>query len=393
MTEPAADQGGLPSGDAAAMAMALDLARSCDYATSPNPMVGAVVVREGRVVGRGRTAPAGGPHAEVSALAEAGEIARGATLVVSLEPCCHVGRTPPCTDRVVAAGISRCVVAILDPNPLVGGGGVERLRHAGIDVSVGVLAEEARRLNDFYLRWVVSGRPFVTAKFAASLDGRIATAAGESRWITGPEARRLSHLLRHRHDAVLVGAGTILADDPELSVRLDGPSRQPLRVVLDSRLAVPPGARVIGSDGHSLIATTERVTAAARRALEAAGARVVPFPPDADGRVPLLDVLGLLAREERISVLVEGGSRVLGAVFDQRLVDRVVAFLAPRIIGGEGAPGAVGGRGVARLVQAGLLSEITVERAGADIVVGGYVSGGAGDAPAGANAQAARSEA
>jgi diaminohydroxyphosphoribosylaminopyrimidine deaminase/5-amino-6-(5-phosphoribosylamino)uracil reductase len=382
------------TGDTEAMAEALDLARSCDYATSPNPMVGALVVREGRVVGRGRTAPAGGPHAEVNALAEAGEATRGAALVVSLEPCCHLGRTLPCTDAVIAAGISRCVVATLDPNPQVNGGGVERLRRAGIEVRIGVGAEEAQRLNDFYLRWVTSGRPFVTAKFAASIDGRIATTTGESRWITGPEARRLGHLLRHRHDAVLVGSRTILADDPALSARLEGtPARQPLRVVLDSRLSVPPTARVIGSDGRALIAATEHAPSTARRALEAAGARVVSFPPDHDGRVPLRDVLALLAREERISVLVEGGARVHGAVFDQGLADRVVAFLAPRIVGGETAPGAVGGRGVARLADAGVLSDVSVERAGHDIVVSGYLRGDAGAPDDGGDIRAPRSEA
>jgi diaminohydroxyphosphoribosylaminopyrimidine deaminase/5-amino-6-(5-phosphoribosylamino)uracil reductase len=246
-----------------AMGVALELARSCDYSTSPNPMVGAVVVSDARVVGRGRTAPAGGPHAEVTALEEAGEAASGATLVVSLEPCCHHGRTPPCTDAVVAAGISRCVVAMPDPNPRVGGGGLESLRRAGIEVTVGVEAEAARLLNEQYLRWVTAGLPFVTAKFAASLDGRIATASGESQWITGDAARHLGHLLRHRHDALLVGVGTVLADDPELSARLEGRvARQPLRVVLDSRLSLPPTARVLGSDGRCLIATTEAAPAA-----------------------------------------------------------------------------------------------------------------------------------
>ena len=367
---------GRPGADAErqAMAEALVLARSCDYATSPNPMVGAVVLRDGVVAGRGRTAPVGGPHAEVTALAEAGPAARGATLVVSLEPCCHRGRTPPCADAVVAAGISRCVVAMLDPNPRVRGGGVERLRRAGIEVSVGIGAEEARRLNDFYLRWVTAGLPFVTVKFAASLDGRIATSSGESRWITGREARRLGHLLRHRHDAVLVGVGTVLADDPELSARLEaGPARQPLRVILDSRLSTPPGARVIGGDGRTLIASTESAPSAARRALEAVGARVVSFPAAPDGRVPLRSVLSLLAEEERISVLVEGGATVHGTVFDLRLADRVVAFLAPRIIGGSAAPGAVGGRGVPHLTDAGALCDVTVEHTGPDLMVSGYV--------------------
>jgi diaminohydroxyphosphoribosylaminopyrimidine deaminase/5-amino-6-(5-phosphoribosylamino)uracil reductase len=359
--------------DGWAMGVALELARSCDYATSPNPMVGAVVVRDGEIVGRGRTAPAGGPHAEVTALREAGDAALGATLVVSLEPCCHHGRTPPCTEAVVAAGIARCVAAVADPNPQVSGGGLESLRQAGIEVTVGVEAKSAGLLNEQYFRWVTAGLPFVTAKFAASLDGRIATASGESRWITGDAARRLGHLLRHRHDAVLVGVGTVLSDDPELSARLEGTvARQPLRVVLDSRLSMPPTARVLGSDGRCLVATTDAASAPARRGLEAAGARVVAFAPAADGRVPLGALLKLLAEEERISVLVEGGSRVHGTVFDQQLADRVVAFIAPRVVGGEGAPSAVSGRGVARLADALPLTGVTVERAGDDIVVNGY---------------------
>ena len=364
---------GSEGADRWAMGVALELARSCDYATSPNPMVGAVVVRDGEILGRGRTAPAGGPHAEVTALREAGDAARGATLVVSLEPCCHHGRTPPCTEAVVAAGISRCVTAMPDPNPRVSGGGLESLRRAGIEVTVGVEAEAARLLNEQYIRWVTAGLPFVTAKFASSLDGRIATAAGESRWITGDAARQLGHLLRHRHDAVLVGVGTVLADDPELSARLAGSvARQPLRVVVDSRLSLPPVARVIGADGRCVIATTSEAPAPARRILEAAGARVITFAPDADGRVPLREVLRLLAEEERISVLVEGGAQVHGSVFDQELADRVVAFIAPRVVGGELAPSAVAGRGVATLAAAAPLAGVTGERAGDDIVVSGY---------------------
>jgi diaminohydroxyphosphoribosylaminopyrimidine deaminase/5-amino-6-(5-phosphoribosylamino)uracil reductase len=364
------------------MGVALELARSCDYATSPNPMVGAVVVRDGEILGRGRTAPAGGPHAEVTALREAGEAARGATLVVSLEPCCHHGRTPPCTETVVAAGISRCVTAMPDPNPRVSGGGLESLRRAGIEVTVGVEAEAARLLNEQYIRWVTAGLPFVTAKFASSLDGRIATAAGESRWVTGDAARQLGHLLRHRHDAVLVGVGTVLADDPELSTRLPGSvARQPLRVVVDSRLSIPPAARVIGGDGRCVIATTSQAPTPARRVLEAARARVIAFTPDANGRVPLGEVLKLLAEEECISVLVEGGARVHGSVFDDELADRVVAFIAPRVVGGELAPSAVAGRGVATLAAAAPLAGVTVERAGGDIVVSGYCVRRQGGAP------------
>lgn len=357
--------------DATLMAVALAEAARADFATSPNPMVGAIVVRDGEVIARGHHERAGGDHAEVRAILDAGARAAGSELFVTLEPCTVHGRTPPCVDAVIAAAPSRVVVAMLDPNPAVNGSGVAALRAAGISVSIGPGAAEALRLNEFYVKHIGTGLPFVTAKFAASLDGRIATGTGESRWISSAESRELAHHLRHRHDAVLVGATTVAVDDPELTTRADGAARQPLRVVVDSTLRTPPTARLLHTGtAPVLIATTAAAVPGRRAALEAAGAEVLTV--GGVGSVDLRDLLGRLGDRGVISVLAEGGAAVLGSLFDERLVDRVVAFLAPLLIGGRGAPAAIGGRGAASLESALRLRDIEVDRRGADIVVTGY---------------------
>ncbi len=360
------------------MELALTTAAAADHRASPNPTVGAVLATaEGTVIATGASRPVGGAHAEVEVLAAAGDRARGATLYVTLEPCSHTGRTPPCADAVVAAGVARVVAAMEDPNPLVRGQGAQRLREAGIEVEVGLMAEGARRLHRIFATWVTRRTPFVTLKFAASLDGRVATAGGQSQWITGTESRRLAHLLRHRHDAVLVGSGTVLADDPELTTRLDGHAgaRQARRVVLDSTLRTPPGARLLSGSaagaGPVLVVTCAGAEADRARALEAAGAEVLELP-GRDGRVDLVALLDHLGATEVSSVLVEGGPTVHGAFHDAGLVDGVVALLSPRLIGGTAAPAAVGGRGVESLAAAHLLDEVEVARAGGDVVVTGY---------------------
>jgi diaminohydroxyphosphoribosylaminopyrimidine deaminase / 5-amino-6-(5-phosphoribosylamino)uracil reductase len=356
------------------MAQALDLAASADYGTSPNPMVGAVVVRDGTVVGTGAHMRAGEPHAEVHALEAAGEAARGADLYVTQEPCVHVGRTGPCADAVIAAGVRRVVVGMQDPNPKVDGRGIAALRGAGITVVTGVLAGRAQRLNEFFVKHATTGLPFVTAKFAMSLDGRIATHSGESKWITSDEARGEVHRLRHMHDAILVGANTVMRDDPNLTTRLAQGGRSPLRVVVDSRLRVPYEARIFQQEsGSVLLATSDRARGDRLREFERRGVPVVVLPAD-HGRVGLHDLLRHLGKGDNISLLIEGGSSMHGSAFDQRLVDKVIAFIAPRIIGGIEAPAAVGGHGVDALVESRALRDVEVRQIGPDVMISGYTT-------------------
>jgi diaminohydroxyphosphoribosylaminopyrimidine deaminase/5-amino-6-(5-phosphoribosylamino)uracil reductase len=345
---------------------------------SPNPMVGAVLVRGGRVVGRGYHARAGEPHAEIVALAEAEGRARGARLYVNLEPCCHFGRTPPCTDAIIGAGVREVYACMRDPDPRVRGRGFRALRAAGIRVRVGLLAAEARRLNGRFVRRARTGLPFVTLKAGMSLDGRIATRAGESKWITSRAARREARALRAEHDAVVVGVNTVLADDPRLAApRPPGPRRdssrpaQPARVVLDGSLRTPPGARVVRDRGGETVIMARRgAPAARRRDLERAGALVLELPAR-NGRLPLRRALAALGRRGIMSVLIEGGGEVLGSALDERIGDRIVLYVAGRVIGGrEGRP-AFGGRGAARLRDAVRLRGLRVRETGGDLVLDG----------------------
>ncbi|MFN2592234.1 MAG: bifunctional diaminohydroxyphosphoribosylaminopyrimidine deaminase/5-amino-6-(5-phosphoribosylamino)uracil reductase RibD [Candidatus Dormibacteria bacterium] len=354
------------------MDAALQAAAAVGHRTSPNPMVGAALVRSGEVVAVAAHHRAGAPHAEMNVLAMVDGPATDMELFITLEPCCHEGRTPPCTDAIIAARPQRCVVAMIDPNPKVSGRGVAALREAGIPVDVGVREQDARRLNEFFIKHITTGLPFVTAKFAMSLDGRIATHAGQSHWITSEESRRRVHGLRHAHDAILVGANTVIRDNPNLTTRLEDGGRSPLRIVVDSRMRVGPEARIFHQKvGGVVVATTERARADRVQEFEDRGITVVVLGSD-DGRVRLDALLGYLGRREMISLLIEGGSSVHGSAFDGGLVDKVVAFVSPRIIGGFDAPGAVGGRGVEDLADALLLDEVVVETVGTDLVVTGY---------------------
>ena len=324
------------------MRAALALARRGLGNTWPNPAVGCVLVRDGRVVGRGWTAPGGRPHAETAALAQAGDLARGATAFVTLEPCSHHGRTPPCADALAAAGVARVVVACGDPDPRVDGRGVAALRAAGIGVAVGLMAEEAEALQAGFLARIRLGRPTITLKLASTLDGRIATRTGESQWITGPEARRAAHALRGQHDAVLAGVGTVLADDPELTCRIPGYRKTPdLRVVVDSRLRTPTTARVVATAATMPTWFLHRADADAERArgLQVAGARLIEVA-GAEGGVDLVAAMQALGAAGLTRVLVEGGAQIAGGLLRAGLVDRIAWFHAPGVMGGDGWPAA-----------------------------------------------------
>ncbi|MFM7719219.1 MAG: bifunctional diaminohydroxyphosphoribosylaminopyrimidine deaminase/5-amino-6-(5-phosphoribosylamino)uracil reductase RibD [Actinomycetota bacterium] len=356
------------------MRRAIDLARLGAGLVSPNPLVGAVVVdASGEVVGEGAHLRAGEAHAEVIALAAAGDRASGATLHVSLEPCAHFGRTPPCADAIIAAGIRRVVVAARDPNPIVDGRGIARLRAAGIEVEEGVLREDAERLNRAFTRHVTTGLPLVTWKVAASLDGKVAAADGSSRWITGEAAREDAHRLRAEADAILVGSGTALADDPALTVRLPGYAGDPvLRVLVDSRGRVPGDRRLFDAAAPTFVATTASAAPAARDAWRAAGAEVVEFP-DADGRVRLPELLAHLGKRDVQSVLLECGPALAWAMVAADLVDRVVVHTAPILLGGAAAPGVLGGEGFAPVGAARRLVVDEVRTIGDDIRVEAHV--------------------
>lgn len=350
------------------MARALRLARRGRYSTHPNPRVGCVLVRDGRIVGEGWHRRAGEPHAEIEALAAAGESARGATCYVSLEPCSHHGRTPPCVEALMAAGVARVVAAMGDPNPRVDGSGAQRLREGGIPVSLGLLGGEAEDLNRGFIQRMRRGRPWVRVKLAMSLDGRTAMASGESQWITGAEARADVQRLRAEAGAVLTGVGTVLADDPSLNIRdpaLDMAGRLPLRVVLDSSLRMPPAARLLHCPGPVLVIAAESPAGERRRALEAAGAEVV-LCPGQGGRVDLDAAMAVLAGREINEVLVEAGATLAGALLRAALMDELVLYAAPRLLG-DRARGLVSLPGLEHLANAPMLRITDVRTVGADL--------------------------
>ena len=355
------------------MREALSEAALAQGTTAPNPPVGAVVVSEGEIVGRGYTQPPGGDHAEVGALREAGERARGATVYVTLEPCSHTGRTPPCSDALIAAGVAAVRYAIEDPDSRVAGSGGRALREAGIEAIEGDGADEASYQLAGYLKHRRSGLPLVIVKFAASLDGRIAASSGDSRWVSGPETLAWAHEQRPTLDAIVVGSNTVVVDDPQLTARPGGSSEgahQPLRIVLDSRGRTPEDAAVLGGESSTLIATTEASAVEWRERMAARGAELLVLP-QSGGHVDLAALLRELGKRGMLTVLFEGGGLVLGSLFDRRLVDRVHAVIAPVVIGARDAPSAVAGEGVERMAQAPRLRDVTVERLGDDTLISG----------------------
>jgi len=345
------------------MARALRLARRGLFGTDPNPRVGCVLVREGRVVGEGWHAAAGGPHAEVEALRQAGEAARGATAYVTLEPCCHHGRTPPCTDALISAGVVRVVAAMQDPNPQVAGKGLAALEAQGIATASGLLEAQAAALNPGFIHRMHNGRPFVRCKLAMSLDGRTAMASGQSKWITSAGARDDVQGLRARSSAIMTGVGTVLADNPSLTVRLEGATRQPLRVVVDSHLSMPADSRMLGEPGNTLVVTTAQDEALSQ-ALSDAGAEVVNVPPHGDS-VDLFAVLDLLGQRQMNEVLLETGATLSGAMLRAGLIDELVIYMAPKLMG-DSARGLFHLPGLEELDEAVGLEIVDVRAVGQD---------------------------
>jgi len=351
------------------MREALRIAQNAMGRTSPNPLVGAVIVKDGKIIAEGWHKQAGTPHAEINALKMAGESAKNATLYVTLEPCSHFGRTPPCAKSIIEAGIKKVVAAMQDPNPKVAGKGFEMLKNAGIEVEVGLLEAESRRLNEVFLKWIEKDLPFVTMKFASSLDGKICTASGESQWISGEKSRKFTHYLRDINDAILVGVGTILADNPSLTTRfIEG--KNPIRVIADSKLRTPLDSKVVNDGEKTIIAVTEGVSNEKIKKFEACGVEIIKCGVE---RVDLKMLLKKLAEREIISILVEGGGKIHFSMLKSGLVDKIYAFIAPKIIGGAKALTSVEGEGFLKLSEAISLKNIEIERFDEDILIKGYV--------------------
>lgn len=357
------------------MNRALELAEGGRGRTTPNPLVGAVVVKDDRIIGEGHHEVVGGAHAEVNALDAAGKNAAAATLYVTLEPCNHTGRTPPCTEKILASGIRRLVVAMADPNPHVRGGGIDLIRQQGIEVTTGVLESQARRLNEAYVKYITTGLPFVVVKCAATLDGWIATGSGDSKWVSGRRSRQYVHRLRNAMDAILVGVDTVVADDPRLTVRLkDVEGSQPRRIILDTQLRVSADARVLRcEDGADTIVVAGPAAAENRiKRIAAAGARVLAAPVK-NGRVDLAALMPMLGQMQVTSLLIEGGGAVIGSALRDRIVDKIVFFYAPKIFGGDNGVPMCRGSGAERMGDSIPVGNINVHRFDDDVMIEGYV--------------------
>ncbi len=354
------------------MKLAINLAMKAKGKTSPNPYVGALVVKKGKIIGRGYHAKAGLAHAEVMALDEAGDKAQGATLYVTLEPCAHFGRTPPCTGRVVNSGVKEVIIGMQDPNPLNNGRGINILRQHGIKVEVGFLGEELKKLNEVFLKYIIKRMPFVTVKVAQSLDGRIATRTGDSKWITTDASRSVAHRMRQDYDAIMVGVNTILRDNPKLDAWFA--KQQPTKIVVDSQLSTPADANIFSGSSKVIIVTLpiEPGRETENRSILAQKATILEVREKA-GQINLRDMLKKLAQMEITNILVEGGGTLNGALFDEGLVDKFQFFISPKVIGGKDALGAIMGRGVAHMDKVAKLKDIKSRRIDKDFLIEGYV--------------------
>jgi diaminohydroxyphosphoribosylaminopyrimidine deaminase/5-amino-6-(5-phosphoribosylamino)uracil reductase len=356
--------------------MALKLAEKGRGRVSPNPLVGALVVKGEHVVGQGYHARYGDQHAETKALEEAGSEAKGATIYINLEPCCHHGQTPPCVDEIIKARISKAVISIKDPNPIVNGKSIEILKNKGIEVKLGVLEKTASKLNEFFFKYITTSTPFVTLKSGMSLDGKVATKTGESRWVTSDISREYVHQLRNQMDATLVGIETILRDNPRLTTRLkNSKGRDPIRVVIDSLLRIPIRMRIFTqeSDAGNIIITTINAPIDRIKKIESSGAKVLFVKPKGKNRVDMQAMVEELGKLQITSLLIEGGPGINASAIQEGIVDKVIMFIAPIIIGGKIAPSAIQGDGIARLEEAVRIRNIKTKRLGDDLMIEGYV--------------------
>lgn len=354
------------------MKLCLKLALKAKGRTAPNPMVGALVVKNGRIIGRGYHKKAGLPHAEVIALEEAGKNAKGATLYVSLEPCAHFGKTPPCVDKIIQSGIKEVIVGMIDPNPLNNGRGIQILKQHKIKVRVGFLEDKLRKLNEVFIKYITQRMPFVTVKVAQSLDGKIATKTADSKWITSDKARAYAHRIRQSYDAIMVGVNTILRDNPGLEAWFS--KRQPHKIVVDSQLSTPQEANIFSKNSSVIIFTlpVKPGQETENRKILAQKAKIIEVK-EKEGQINLKDMMKKIAQLEITNILVEGGGTLIGSLFDERLVDKILFFISPKIIGGKEAISSVMGRGVVRIDRAIKLRDVKLKRIGEDFLVEGYV--------------------
>lgn len=360
-----------PEVDEKYMALALKLAEKGRGKVAPNPMVGAVLVKNGKIIGNGYHQAFGGAHAEIHAIHEGGTNCKGATLYVSMEPCAHYGKTSPCVDAIIKAGITKVVAAVIDPNPITSGKGIQELKEAGVEVVVGIMEMQAKRLNGLFFKLMQKGLPYVTVKWAMSIDGKIATHTGESKWITSEESRKYVHKIRGQMDGILVGINTVMRDDPLLTCRIEE-GRNPKRIVVDSNAALPLNSHLLSTINESeiIVAVTKNAQLKRIQKLEQMGCRIVQTK-DMNGRVDLKELFQRLGEMKLTNILVEGGSRVITSVIEDRLADRVMVFVAPIIIGGEGAKSPVLGTGINKIGEAAEIDEVEIKRFSNDIVIEG----------------------
>lgn len=354
------------------MQLALEFAQKGKGWVAPNPLVGAIIIKEGRIIGQGYHEAYGGPHAEVNAIHAATENVAGATMYITLEPCAHFGKTPPCADLLIRHNISKVVIGMLDPNPLVSGKGVAKLKRAGIEVVTGVLEKKSRSMNEAFLSYIVTKRPFVVMKTAMSLDGKIATAAGESQWISSAESRERVHALRHELTGIMVGVETVIQDDPRLTARLPN-SKQPIRIIIDSRLRIPLTAKVLQqNEAKTIVATTEAADLSQKKALQRMGVEVISTKSDS-GRVHLQELMTGLGARGIDSLLLEGGATLNFSALEAGIVDKIQVYVAPLLIGGKTAKTPIEGAGVLALEQGFQMKDWSVEKVGQDLLIEGYI--------------------